>query len=77
MHFYDFEKIDDAKEFKNGYRATLDSLDINESQVNALIAEANYAFRLNMYIFDELEGNASKSLFKVLLGLIKSKLFKS
>ena len=77
LHFYEFDKIDDAKEFKTGYRATLDSLDIDESQVNALITEANYAFRLNMYLFDELEGNASKSLFKVLIGLIKSKLFKS
>tara|TARA_B100001996_G_scaffold110652_1_gene83760 strand:- start:69 stop:755 length:687 start_codon:yes stop_codon:yes gene_type:complete len=75
LHFYDFDKIDDAKEFKNGYRATLDALDIDESQVSAIIAEANYAFKLNMHIFDELEGNASKSLFKVLFGLIKSKLF--
>ena len=75
LHFYDFDKIDDAKGFKNGYRATLDSFDIDESQVNAIIAEANYAFKLNMHIFDELEGNASKSLFKVLFGLIKSKLF--
>ncbi len=77
LYFYEFDKIADAKEFKTGYRATLDSLDIDESQVNALIAEANYAFRLNMYIFDELQGDASKSLFKVLFGLIKSKLFKS
>ena len=42
--------------------------------MNAMIAEANYAFRLNMYMFDELQGSASKSLIKVLCGLVKSKL---
>ena len=77
LHFYEFEGFEDKKAFKDTYRNVLNHLRINQSQANAIINEANYAFRLNMYLFDELEGNASKSLFKVLLGLIKSKLFKS
>ena len=44
-------------------------LEVNEHQVNTLITEANYAFRLNMYIFDELQGDAKKSLLKVLWGV--------
>jgi len=74
LDFYEFDSISDAKEFKTNYRSTLDSLDIDQSTMNAMIAEANYAFRLNMYMFDELQGSASKSLIKVLCGLVKSKL---
>tara|TARA_B100000579_G_scaffold24939_1_gene17559 strand:- start:3455 stop:4132 length:678 start_codon:yes stop_codon:yes gene_type:complete len=73
LHFYDFPMIDDAKAFKTDYRAVLDGLEVNENQVNSLIAEANYAFRLNMYIFDELQGDAKKGLLKVLWGTITGK----
>ena len=71
--FYEFPMIDDAKAFKTDYRAVLDGLEVNEHQVNTLITEANYAFRLNMYIFDELQGDAKKSLLKVLWGVITGK----
>ena len=73
LHFYDFPEVSDTKGFKASYRQTLDSLPIDESQTNALIAEANFAFRLNMYIFDEIQGSATKGFFKVLLGLITGK----
>ena len=58
LHFYDFPKIDDKKEFKTKYRAALDGLTTDSSKINDIIAEANYAFRLNMYMFDELSGTA-------------------
>ena len=58
--------IEDAKAFKKNYRAVLDGLELDEQQRNAIITEANYAFRLNMYMFDELQGNATKSLGKIL-----------
>ena len=74
LRFYDFPRIDNAKEWKVKYRSTLDTLELDQSQVDALIAEANNAFRLNMLLFDELKGNASKSLFKVIVGFVKSKL---
>ncbi len=70
LHFYDFPDISDAKEFKNSYRKQLDSISLTEQQKNAIIVEANYAFRLNMYMFDELEGNAAKSLFQIIFGAI-------
>ena len=74
LHFYDFPRIEDAKLWKTNYRATLDGLGFNQSQINALIAEANYAFRLNMYMFEEIQGEASKGFIKVLCGLIKSRI---
>tara|TARA_B100000427_G_scaffold31214_1_gene22851 strand:- start:21 stop:701 length:681 start_codon:yes stop_codon:yes gene_type:complete len=72
LWFYDFPEVSDTKGFKASYRATLDSLGLDESQTNALIAEANYAFRLNMYIFDEIQGSAAKGLLKTLFGFIKN-----
>ncbi len=73
LHFYEFPMIEDAKAFKTDYRAVLDGLEVNEHQVNTLITEANYAFRLNMYMFDELKGDAKKGFLKVLWGVITGK----
>ena len=63
LHFYDFDDIEDAKEYKNEYRATLDALELDQSQIDAIISEANYAFKLNMYMFDEIQGSARRSLW--------------
>ena len=71
LNFYEFPGVPDAKEFKVNYRATLDSMGVDQSKINALIAEANYAFRLNMYMFEELEGSAIKALLKVLCSFVK------
>ena len=66
LNFYDFPRIEDAKAFKTEYRSALDNLDLSREQRDELIAEANYAFKLNMYMFDEINGNAAKSLWIVL-----------
>jgi heme oxygenase len=71
LSFYDFPQIADVKGFKESYRTILDALSLTTSQQNAIIVEANYAFRLNMYMFDELEGNELKSLIKMVCGFIK------
>ena len=73
LKFYDFEKIEDAKAYKAGYRGILDGLPITEHQANAIIVEANYAFRLNMYMFDTLEGNWFKSLLQIFTSSIFKK----
>jgi heme oxygenase len=73
LNFYEFPEVPDATEFKVNYRATLDSMGVDQSKINALIAEANYAFRLNMYMFEELEGSAVKALLKVLCSFVKGK----
>ena len=48
LHFYEFEQVEDTKEFKVKYRAALDTLELDQSQIDAIIAEANYAFKLNL-----------------------------
>jgi len=73
LDFYDFPLIENKKEFKNNYRATLNTLPVTESQVSAIVSEANYAFRLNMFMFEELDGNAFKSTIAYLCGIIKGK----
>ena len=74
LNFYEFGKIDDAKIYKEKYRSILDTLPLTESQQNAIITEANYAFRLNMYMFEQLEGNSLVSFFKILMGVIRGKI---
>ena len=74
LSFYEFGKIDDAKIYKTKYRSILDELPLTDSQQNAIITEANYAFRLNMYMFEQLEGNSLTSFCKIIMGFIRSKL---
>ena len=72
LYFYEFDKIDNAKEYKTKYRTILDELPLTESQQNAIIVEANWAFRLNMHMFDQLEGNGLWSFIKLIIGFLKS-----
>ena len=72
LHFYEFEGIADKKGFKEQYRATLNNIPITQSMANAIITEANWAFRLNMFMFDELEGNGFFSFIKMIWGFLKS-----
>ena len=74
LHFYDFP-IEDKKAFKTKYREGLDKVTTDTSKINDIIAEANYAFRLNMYMFDGLSGDnkdawnsAAKVFIKTLVG---------
>ena len=78
LHFYDFPKIEDKKAFKTKYREGLDKVTTDTSKINDIIAEANYAFRLNMYMFDELSGDskdawnsAAKVFIQTLVGAFK------
>ena len=73
LKFYDFEKIEDTKAYKAGYRGILNDLSIDQHQADAIIVEANYAFRLNMYMFDTLEGNWFKSLLQIFVSSIFKK----
>ena len=76
LNFYEFD-IADKKAFKTKYREALDTLTTDESIINAIITEANYAFRLNMYVFDEIKSTdpypamtAIKGFWKFLIGTI-------
>ena len=71
LDFYEFPSIPDAKLFKQNYRAALDNLGLDTSQEKSLIEEANYAFQLNMFMFYEIQGNASKSFLQLALSYLK------
>ncbi len=71
LDFYEFPDIENKKEFKNTYRATLNKMPVTQSQVSAIVTEANYAFRLNMFMFDELDGNAFKSAVAYFCGVLR------
>ena len=53
--FYNFEQIPDKQAFKEKYRQALDKLPIDDISADKIVAEANYAFKLNMQILQELE----------------------
>ena len=55
--FYNFEQIKHEGKFKQQYRAALDALELDEETKARVVEEANYAFKLNMDLFKELEGN--------------------
>ena len=74
LAFYEFEDIPDGKEFKTKYRTALDNLPIDDVKSNAIIDEANYAFKLNMEMFEEIEGDSLRGFINLLWGFIKSKI---
>jgi len=70
LRFYEFDAIPDEKAFKANYRATLDSLPIDQATADRIVAEANQAFHCNMKMFQELEGNLVAAIGKVLFGFL-------
>ena len=66
LRFYIFNDIEDEKIFKEHYRNILNSLPINQDIANLIVDEANKAFKYNMDIFNELEGNLISAIGKVL-----------
>jgi len=73
LRFYEFDLIENEKVFKKRYSATLDSLPINQSTADLIVDEANQAFKCNMDIFQELEGNLIAAIGKVLFGFLTRK----
>jgi heme oxygenase len=70
LRFYEFDHIADEKAFKADYRATLDTLPIDQATADRIVAEANRAFHCNMVMFQELEGNLIAAIGKVLFGFL-------
>ncbi len=67
LAFYEFPEINDKKMFKDSYRRVLDTMvPATQKDVDSVVVEANYAFRLNMYMFEEIQGDAGKSFGKII-----------
>jgi heme oxygenase (biliverdin-producing, ferredoxin) len=73
MDFYEFKQIPDEKAFKANYRATMDSLPVDQAKADAIVEEANDAFHKNMEMFQELEGNLIKAIGMQLFNLLTRK----
>lgn len=71
--FYEFDTISDEKAFKATYRQSLDEIDLDEAQADAIVTEANDAFGLNMKLFQELEGNLIKAIGQMLFNSLTSR----
>ena len=63
----------DQKDFKSKYSDELNSLPYDQEMVDLIVNEANSAFKYNMEMFQELEGNLIASIGKVLFGFLTRK----
>lgn len=65
LAFYDFDDVADIPAMKALFRSRLDELDaLTTTAADSVIDEANTAFRFNIAIFEQLEGNAFASFFR-------------
>lgn len=65
LEFYDFPEIPSIAEFKALYRSRLDHIGtLSEVVQQAVVEEANLAFRLNVEVFETLDGSAWPSLWR-------------
>ena len=53
----------------------LHDLQFSEAEIAAIVEEANVVFRLNIEVFNELEGSAVGSALRLALSTLKEKLF--
>jgi heme oxygenase len=60
--FYEFKTIPDEKAFKAKYRQAMNDLPIDDAMAERIVDEANDAFKMNMNLFKELEGNLIKAI---------------
>ena len=70
LRFYEFDFIKDEKAFKQRYSETLNSLPIDQHMADSIVEEANYAFKCNMEMFKELEGNLIAAIGKLLFSFL-------
>lgn len=71
--FYEFDEIPDEKAFKDAYRESMDSAPVDEAMAEQIVEEANDAFRLNMLMFQELEGNLIKAIGQMLFNTLTNR----
>ncbi|WP_269621930.1 heme oxygenase (biliverdin-producing) [Prochlorococcus marinus] len=73
LKFYDFDQINDQKEFKLKYSQTLNLLPIDQETADLIVEEANLAFKYNMDMFQELEGSLIAAIGKLLFSFFTQK----
>jgi heme oxygenase len=61
LAFYTFAGIGDTRAFIDEWYTALNALDLTAEQKEAIVEEANVVFRLNIEVFNELEGNPARA----------------
>lgn len=64
ISFYEFPIIQNINGFKQNYRTALDSLPVNDSEKQSILAESKQVFLLNQGIFSELEQDLVSAIGK-------------
>jgi len=72
--FYRFGSISDTKAFIEKWYLTLNSLELSDAQKQAVVDEANVVFRLNIDIFDELDGSPMSAAWNFVVSSLKERL---
>jgi heme oxygenase len=72
LSFYEFDEIQDEQEFKQSYKKALDSLALEASLADQIVAEANVSFTMNMKMFQELETSFTRILVKLVTNAFSS-----
>lgn len=57
--FYRFAEIDDAKAYKDAYRAKLDALDLGVDEQERIVAEIGRSYEFNIALFEDLGATVS------------------
>jgi len=71
--FYTFQDIDDTKVFIDKWYSTLNGLDLSHSQKQAIVDEANVVFKLNIDIFEELDGSPISAAWNMMISSLKER----
>jgi len=73
LDFYTFETIPDTRTFIDSWYIQLNDLDLDPRLQAAIVDEATDVFRLNIAIFNELEGSAVRALATIALQTLVDK----
>lgn len=72
LSFYEFDDVNDEQQFKQNYKKALDSLGLDLTLADQIVAEANLSFTMNMKMFQELDTNFTKVLVKLIMNFFSS-----
>jgi heme oxygenase len=72
LAFYEFDQVSDEQEFKQNYKKALDSLVLDSTLADNIVAEANVSFTMNMKMFQELETSVSRIIIKLITNWLSS-----
>jgi len=71
--FYRFKDISNTKSFIQTWYSTLNALSLSEAQKKAIVDEANVVFRLNIDVFEELDGSPMTAAWQLFVSSLQEK----